>query len=807
MKKQIAQKRILEMLDDPDFQLLAAEYPDVYADEIDAMNEYVRSVTPAVPEHVLAGMPTALKFVGTKVKRIEDPARITGQAVYASDVRLPNMLHAAILRSPHAHAIIESIDTSAAEALPGVRAVLTYKNAPDVKLTNEPVKLVVNKEAHFAGEEIAAVAAEDMHTALEGVRAIKVQWKVLPSITDLEATMAAGATELLAPGKKNSTVGNAVKRGNFDSAFASAAIKHEGTFTTSTLQHAPMEPHATVARWEGPDRLVMWSSSQYMSSLRSSMASYFGMPRSHVRVQVENVGGGFGSKGGAQRDSYIAALLAKMTQRPVRVAFDRPGNFKASVHRYAEIMRLKAGLSADGTLKAYSAATLGDGGAYKGGTSALPPIQRVYSVKDAIFQETNVISNRGPSGPQRCVGDPQGTWAQEIFFDELAEKAGMDPLAFRLKNVSTMDQDNNRKWNSCGLVECAEKGAAAIGWKQKWHKPGAKIAGTKAHGIGMALHACGHGSMSLPMAQVVRLDRDGALDANNSLTEIGGGQATAMMIIAAETVGVDLKVASAGWNDTSFTPDSGVTAGSRGTISAGSAMLNAALDLKAQILEKASTMAGTDKKLLLGGAKPADLDTGGGFVFMKADASKKIALADVATATGSPMIGRGTHSVPPGTSMSTFAAGFAEVEVDTDTGEVTLLRYVATDDVGKAVNVLGVEQQIEGGASMGIGMALHEELTWDGPSNFPVNANWENYAMPTTLDHPKWADFTNVIVEPIDAIGPYGAKGIGEPPTSPPPPAIANAIYNAIGVRIYDAPVTRDKILAGLARIKRGQGG
>ncbi len=801
MTKAISRQRVLQLLDDPDFQLLAAEYPDLYEDEIEAMNAYVRSVTPAVPEYVRDAAPTALRFLGTRVKRIEDPARIMGQAVYTSDVHLPDMLHVAIVRSPHAHALIESIDTSAAEQLPGVRAVLTYKNAPKTLIVTKPEKMVVNQEAHFAGEEVAAVAADDLNTAREAATLIKIGWRILPSIAaDLESAMAQGAPALIAAGTPNFTKGNPVKRGNFDAAYAAAAVKHEGTYTTSTLQHSPIEPHTTVARWEGPDRLVMWSSSQYISSLRSTMAAYFGMPRSHVRVQAENVGGGFGSKGGAQRDSYIAAVLAQMTQRPVRVWFDRPGNYKASVHRYAETIRLKAGLASDGTLKAYSLESVGDGGAYKAGTSSLPPIQRVYEVNDATFVETNVVSNRGPSGPQRCVGDPQGTFAQEIFMDEIAEKVGMNPLDFRLKNMAFVDQDHeDRKWNSCGLLECAQKGAAAIGWKEKWHKPAAKITGSKAHGIGMALHACGHGSMSLPMTAVVRLDRDGSLDVNNSLTEIGGGQATAAMIIAAETVGVKLSDASPGWNDTAFLPDSGVTAGSRGTISAGSAMRNAALDLKTQILQVATSGA---KPMLA--AKPEDCDTGDGYAFVKADPTQRVKLADVASRTGSPMIGRGTHVVPPNTSMSTFAAGFAEVEVDLDTADVTVLRYVAANDVGKAVNLLGVEQQIEGGASMGLGFGMSEEMKWDKPNNFPVNWNWENYAMPTTLEMPHWSGFTPIVVEPIDAIGPYGAKGVGEPPTSPPGPAIANAIYNAIGVRIHDAPLTRDKVLRAISQMKRG---
>jgi CO/xanthine dehydrogenase Mo-binding subunit len=365
------------------------------------------------------------------------------------------------------------------------------------------------------------------------------------------------------------------------------------------------------------------------------------------------------------------------------------------------------------------------------------------------------------------------------------------------------DQDAKLPWASCGIVECLQEGAKAIGWKQKWHKPGTKITGSKAHGIGMAAHACGHGSMSAPMSAVVRLDRDGSLDMNNGLTEIGGGQSTAMMMIAAETVGTTFEQAFPAWGDSGYTPDTGGTFGSRGTPSAGSATLNAGLDLKYQILQEAVKPRGAQRKPLID-AKAEDLDTGDGFVFLKSDPSKKVPLADVANATGSPMIGRGTHVVPPGYSQSVYAAGFAEVEVDTDTGEVTILRYVATDDLGKVINLLGAEQQIEGGVSMSIGFALAEEMKFDGPNNFPVNATWENYAMPTALEHPKWADFQPFAIESISKIGPYGAKGLGEPPTCPPAPAIANAVYNAIGVRIHDAPISRDKVLAGVAQVKRG---
>lgn len=800
--KAISHKRILELLDDPQFHFAVAEDPDRWADELDAVNAYLRSVTPEVPPAVAALAPAITKYVGTRVRRVEDPARLTGQAIYPSDMRFSGMLHASVLRSPHARAHVESIDTSAAEALPGVRAVLTYKNAPPDKIGGPPDKLVVNQDVHFAGEEVVAVAADDIHTALDAIALIRVSYTVLPSVTDLKAAVASGAPDVVGQGKGNGTPDTTVKRGNAAAAMTSAAVTHAGEYSTSTLQHGPLEPHATLARWEGPDRLVAWISTQYVAGVRSSLAGYFHLPNSHVRVIAEAMGGGFGSKGGAQRDAYIACVLARMTQRPVRLVFDRPANFKASIHRFQNTFSLSAGVDGSGKLVAYRATTLGDSGAYSYHTSPLTPIQRLYHVNDALLQHTDVITNRPPSGPQRCVGDPQGTWAQEIFIDELAEKAGMDPLQFRLANFETHgDQDRKLPWASCGIVECVQKGATDIGWQQKWHKPGAKISGRTAHGIGMAAHACGHGSMSAPMSSMVRVDRDGSLDLNQTATDIGGGQSTTMTIIAAETVGVRLQDAMPAWNDTAYNPDSGVTAGSRSTISTGNAVRDAALDLKWQLLQQAAKPAGANKKPLLD-AKPEDLDTGDGYVFVKADPSKRVAIKDVVSSSGSPMIGRGTHVVPAGWAMSVFSSGFAEVEVDLDTGDVTILRYVGSNDVGQAVNLLGVEQQMGGGNSMSFGFGLGEEMKFDPQHGFPVTWNWENYAMPTVLEHPSWADHQMIVVEPHDAIGPYGAKGVGEPCTSPPAPAIANAIYNAISVRIHDAPITRDKVLAAIAQMK-----
>ncbi len=834
MAKHISTARIMELLDDPEFHMLAAESPWAFQAELDAVNDFLRATTPTLSPELLAAQPVETRIVGQRTKRVDDPGRITGQAIYSSDLHLPGQLQTAILRSPYGHAIVDDIDTSAAEAIPGVAAVVTFKNVPKLRIGGPPDQFILNQEVHFAGEEIAAVAAEDMHTALEAIRAIKVNWRVLPNITDPEAALKPDAPDLLAGSKGGGTAGFAeetptakesgaqsgqpkrnrseqvyplTKRGDFESAYASAPIKHEGVFTTGTLQHATMEPRMAVARWDGPEHLTVWASTSYVLGIRSELAALFNLPRSHVRVICDYMGGSFGDKSSGGRHARLAAVLAQMTQRPVKVSYDRPGNFKAATHRFATRVSFKAAATQDGQLVAYAVDALSDAGGYD--AFSLPDLMvslvRTYHVENALFQHASVITNRSPSGYLRCVGNPQGTFAQEVFMDELAEKVGINPLDFRLKNVETQgDQDRKLPWASCGIVECLQRGADRIGWSKKWHAPGASIKGSKAHGIGLSAHACAHGSMTMPMTAMMKIDQDGSLDVIVPSTEIGAGQATTMMMIGAETVGVKLSQAHPSFNDTAFTPDSSSSSGSRQTISAGSAVRNAGLDLKQQLLLQAVKPLPPKNEPLLS-AKPEDLDTGDGFVFVKADPSKRVAIADVVKSTGGPMMGRGAHTIPPGIGMSTFAAGFAEVEVDTDTGTVTLLSYVGSNDVGRAVNPLGVEQQMHGGISMGVGMALGEDMKYDGPNGFPVIWNWENYAMPTTLDMPPTDAFDTIIVEPGDKVGPYGAKGVGEPPTSPPAPAIANAIYNAIGVRIHETPITRDKILAALAARRAGQ--
>ncbi len=827
MTKQISHERVLELLQDPQFLLVAAESPWAFADEVQAISDYVASLAPQIPEHLRAAPLAPTRIVGRRIRRVEDPDRLTGRAIYATDVHLPGMLYTAILHSPHAHAMIEDIDASAAEKLAGVRAVLTYKNVLKERIGGPPDMFILNQEIHFAGEEVAVVAAEDPHTASEAVGLIKVTYKILPSVVDPEAALQRGAPNLQtggtvavgfgeaggAEGTQGKAVGNKLalsfpltKRGNFDAAYAAAAAKHEGTYSTSTVQHGTLEPRAAVAYWSGPDQLTVWASTQYIMGVRAELATTFGLPRSHVRVLCDHTGGGFGDKSSAVRQGRIAAVLAAMTQRPVRVAYDRNLNFKAATHRYATAVKLKGGTSSGGKLSAYRADAISDSGAYL--AFSLPDVMvslaRTYHVENAHFEQVSVLTNRVPSGYQRCVGNPQGTFAQEIFIDELAEKAGIDPLTFRLNNVETRgDQDSKLPWASCGIVECLQEGAKSIGWQQKWHKPGAKIVGNKAHGIGMVAHACAHGGMAFPMTAMMKIDRDGSLDVIQSTTDIGAGQSTEMMMIGAETVGVKLEDAHPSYGNSNFTADSVGSYGSLQTMTGGSAVLEAGLDLKRQILEQATKPLPPKNAPLLD-AKPEECDTGDGFVFVKADPSKRVPIVQVVASTGGPMMGRGAHPYPRGYGMSTFAAGFAEVEVDLDTGELTLLAYTAANDVGRAVNRLGVEQQQEGGSSMGMGMGLGEEIKFDPQFHFALNWNWENYAMPTVLETPKFADYKTVIVESGDAVGPYGAKGVGEPPVSPPSPAIANAIYNAIGVRIHDAPLTRDKVLRAISQMKRG---
>jgi len=798
---------VAKLLSDPEFMETWAQYPTLVEEEAKVIMEHLAKIHPTVP---LTVPKERYAIVGTRQLRHYDVPRLKGTAVYTHDVAPAGMLYGAILyAADHAHAKIRSIDTTKAEQLPGVRAVVTYNNvynfgAPKQPIQERPPRFILQQEIFSPGDEVAGVAADTKDIAEAALRLIDVDYEPLPAFFgDPESGLSADAPKILPDGNLGSQTIRDV--GDFAKAMGQADVVLEGRYTTQTLQHAPLEGKAITVFWDD-DQLTAWVSAQYTHGARSTLASIFGLPVSKVRTICDFMGGGFGDKSApVDRFAYIAAVLSKMAARPVKVYYSRREEFTSSVHKAANVHRVKAGVKRDGTLTAFEVKTYSDMGAWASTGSAQSgqeTFQRLYAYRGAHFEQRNVLTDRYRTGPMRDVNESSGVWSLEIHMDRLAEQLGIDPVEFRLKNVTgPKNPYDGYPLTSNGVREAITRGAEAFGWKAKWHKPGARIVDGKAHGVGMGCFASQKGSQGTPMSGIVKIERDGSVSVITGAQDIGGGQMTTMMMIAAEQLGADLAQCRSYGGDSGLTSDTGTSSSSRQTKSGGTGVRLAAVDAKEQLLKLALTLQAGGKPAFA--AKDAgELDAEGGFVFLKTDPSKRASFAQVMGLSGNVIIGRATVIPPPGIAQTTFGATFTELEVDLDTGGVTVLDYVGAHDLGKIINLLGVEQQFDGGLLFGFGFCLGEAMIVDPVKGFSVNSTWENYPMATSLDVPLKA--RPVWIEPIDTIGPFGAKGIGEPTCTGPVASIPNAVYNALGVRIYDQPITRDKILAAIAQMKRG---
>ena len=528
--------------------------------------------------------------------------------------------------------------------------------------------------------------------------------------------------------------------------------------------------------------------------MRTDLARALKIRVNQIRILTPFIGGDFGDKGAIERQHVIVALLAKKTNRPVRLEFTREENYLAAHHRYPTTWYLKYGAKKDGTLCAIQVKLYADNGAHyhvQGSDSAINSLevpQKVYRCPNVKLEGYNVMTNKPEGGHMRCVGHPAGMFPQEVHMDRLAEKLGMDPLAFRLKNYARKedgDQDRRVPFASCGLEECVKAAAERIGWAG-WKKADA-CRGPVKRGMGVAFQSCRHGAITPPMSAVIKLDPDGTVEVLNGLNDSGGGQKTTMAMIAAEELGVPFEAVQVFTGDTDATTNAGGASGSRGTASVGLATVAAARDAKSQLIEAAADLL---KK------KREDLEIRDGRIFIKGE-DRSIPYHDILSKAPMTIVGRGFAKVPQNIAMATFGAHFAEVAVDTRTGKVEILRLVAAHDVGRMINRLGCENQIQGGAIQGIGFGMLERQYLDGPTGVCVNPNMVDFKIPSILDAP---DVEPIVVESHDPFGPFGAKGVGEPPYGVPAPAIANAIYNAVGVRFSEIPVNIRSVLDGLGR-------
>ena len=728
--------------------------------------------------------------VGAAVPRVDGHDRVSGTAVYTRDVSLPGMLHCAVVRSPHAHAMVKRIDTTAAKAMPGVHAIITTES-PDAKipwiLTGQgALSQLLDPHCRYEGEEVAAVAAETPLQAFDAARAIVVEYEKLPMVVDYEAAIKPGAPKVFERGNQPSPP-RITQRGDVQAGFASADAIVERTFHTPCEIHTPLEVHCSVAQWDS-GQLEVWDSTQGVYAVRDSLAIAFKLPLSSVRVTSPYMGGGFGSKLELGKYTVIAAALARLTGRAVKCALTREETLRAVGNRPANTITVKAGARKDGTLVAIDANLLGAAGAYPTGTTSSYLMLDLYTCANVRAVEATALINAGQARAFRAPGFPQAAWALEQVMDELAAKLGLDPVEFRLKNIPTVSQArNNQPYTSTGLADCLRNGAEKFGWAEARKRPASK--GHIKRGVGIAAGMWGYGGQPVATA-IAKLYADGSVNLNSGAADIGTGTKTVFAQVIAEELGVPVERVRIEYADTATTQYAPSSGGSQTIVVNTPAVRAAAADVKNQLLALAADELKKDVAML--SVSKGNIVIAGENRTVPFSALRSLAQRQQLVGVGR----RGP--LPAGKVALPFAAHFAEVEVNTRTGEVRVVRYVAAQDSGRVMNALTFENQVLGGVTMGIGFGLTENRVLDRQTGKLASGSWHDYKIPTAMDFP--ADFTLVAVDPHDKeCNSVGAKGLGEPATIPAAAAIANAVCNAIGTRICDAPITPASIVTALS--------
>jgi xanthine dehydrogenase molybdenum-binding subunit len=766
------------------------------------------------------------KVIGTRPIRPDGVDKVTGRAQYGSDVKLSGMLHGAILRSPHAHAKIKSIDTSGAEALAGVHAVITSKDMPEIgsriadlgegMFDMEHLKrnILATDKVLYKGHAVAAVAAEDLHTALEAIKFIKVDYEPLPVVIDVVEAMQPGAP-ILHEDLKTDQMGEEIadsgptniaktilhEKGDSATEFKSAAIVIEREFTTATVHQGYIEPHTATAFWNADNHVTCWTSTQGSFAVRQQLGGLLQLPLSKVKVIPMEIGGGFGGKIVVYLQP-IAALLSKKCFRPVQVVMDRTDVLQATGPTPGSWMRVKIGCDGDGMIVAAEAEMAFEAGGFPGSPipAACATVFACYDVPNGKVIGYDVCLNRPATKAYRAPGATQAAFAVETIVDEICRELDICPLEFRMKNASKEGtrRIDGPKFARIGMYETV----AAIKHSDHWKTPlksgtdplppGAKPASKdqSVHGNQSTVLVAknnrrGRGVASgfwfnagLKSSVTATVNPDGTVSLIEGSTDIGGSRASLAMQLA-ETLGIEAEDVVPQVVDTDSVGYTDVTGGSRVTYSTGIATYKAGLDIQRQMVQRAADMWDVPANQV----KYEDGHVVGPnesvpFKEFAAKASK-----------GEPITGRGsTARNEPGGAFGTHCV---DVEVDVDTGKVHILRYTACQDAGTAIHPSYVEGQIQGGAVQGIGWALNEEYFYDENGEMK-NASFLDYRMPTSLDLPM---IDTIIVEVPNPGHPYGVRGVGEVPIVPPPAAIANAIHDAIGVRMRQLPMSPPKVL------------
>ncbi|MEG0154493.1 MAG: molybdopterin cofactor-binding domain-containing protein [Lachnospiraceae bacterium] len=743
-------------------------------------------------------------YIGKSIPRTDGIDKVTGQGTFTHDIYLPRMLYAKVLRSPHEHARIVSVDTSKAEALPGVKAVATSKNTTR-KLFNtsatmvttlrpeEPIRdqQIFPDEVRYIGDEVAAVAATSIEIAEEAIKLIEVEYELLPAVFDPLEAIKEGAPDVHQGLKHKNLCGEGVEFGigDLEAGMKASEVTVEATVVLPRAKQAQMETHAAVADYRQSGELFVTCTTQTPHPTKMILAYVLDMPESKVHVSnPPYVGGGFGVRIGVSGMAEpIAAVLSQKANCPVKYVYTREEDFIASDTRHGGYITAQLGANKDGTFVALNTVAHLNTGAYATfgiellGVLGACGTAGTYRIPNLHYCGYPVYTNQQTAGAFRGFGTPQGTFMVETLVDELAKKLHMDPMELRLKNITKPGD----AWffpfpcASTGLKECITKAADEIGWAEK---RGKKQTGTIRRGVGIA--AGTHVSNAWPFcvdynAIYMRMEGDGTLHVASGIPEIGPGSTTALMQIAADVVGVPMETAHMKFGDTESSPFDIGSHATRTLYTVGTVITQVGAELKKDILNYAGEYLEVDSDKL-------QMDLG-----VISGAGKTITIKELAYEAhlrGKQFLAQGCN-VPPNTPP--WHAQTAEVEVDMETGMVKVLKVAAAQDVGRAVNPILAESQLEGGVLQGVGYAVREEMTYVEGKGF-YNDGFHKYMLPTADDRPE---IVSMLVEEPDPNGPYGIKGIGECGVIPTAAAIVSAVEDAIGIRFYEIPMTPGRVL------------
>ena len=750
--------------------------------------------------------------VGTRPVRPDGADKVTGKAHYSADINLPGLLHGKVLRSPHAHARIKSIDTSRAEAVPGVRAVITAADIqkPSGRASELAEGAMVNYrflsnnviaegKALYKGHAIAAVAAASAHAAEEALKLIDVEYEVLTPVMDAKEAMQAGAPlvhERLAgmttasiraggvldddDASDGTNVANhfEFKLGDLEQGFAEADVIVEKETSTVAVHQGYIEPHCATAQWHEDGALTIWSSSQGQFMVRDYTARLVGIPVSKVKAIPMEIGGGFGAKLTVYMEP-LAALLARKAGAPVKMAMNRTEVFEATGPTSGTYVKVKIGATQEGRITAAAATLIFEAGAFPG--SPVPGgaqcMMSAYDIPNAYIEGYDVVVNRPKTSAYRAPGSPAAAFAMETAIDEICRKIGMDALDFRLLNSSKegVRRATGPLMPKVGFIETLEAAKAHPHYSAPLEGP--------YRGRGVASGFWGNNTG--PASAVALVQPDGKISLTEGSPDIGGTRASVSQQLA-EVLGIPVEDVTPQIGDTDSIGFTSNTGGSGVTFKTGIAAYTAAQDIKQQMIERAAK---------LWEVSAADVEYEDGVLQHKSDPELRLTFRQLAARqvpTGGPIVGRAGVN-PPGAGPA-LATHMVDVEVDPDTGKVTILRFTAFQDAGKAIHPSYVEGQIQGGVAQGIGWALNEEYFVNDQGHM-VNSSYLDYRMPTSLDLPM---IDTVVVEVANPNHPYGVRGVGEVCIVPPMAAIANAVYDAIGVRMDALPINPGRILEAL---------